>query len=106
MRKYQYWHIIMEVGKEYGKNTKLKKGMIISHHYKKDGMWVSIIDTKEGKVYDKAYKLDYLGRLESNLSGDNLVNPINKWIDEKGYRKIVDKYDKEDANSQKSEVKE
>ncbi len=92
MAKYNYWHVVTKVSKAWKKiHPEFKIGIVITHSHKKDNEGVLMFNMKEGKEYPSAYTLSYLGRVLKGLSGDDLVTPLNKFIDEKGFRKIVDK---------------
>ena len=92
MGKYNYWHVVTNVSKEWKKrHPEIMVGTVMTHSYKKDNEGVCMFDMKEGKEFPSAYTLAYLGRILKGKSGKELVKPINKLIDEKGFREIVDK---------------
>ena len=92
MAKYNYWHIISKVSKEYQKhNPEIKVGLVITHSYKIEKGGVCMVNFKTQKEYKSAYNLLYLGRILKTEKGDKLFNQLKKWIKEKGYQKIADK---------------
>ncbi len=106
MAKYNYWHVVTKVSKEWGKhNPKMKVGLILTHSYKKDDEGVDMMDLKEGKEYPGAYILGYLGRVLKGTPGEELCEILEKWIDEKGFREIVEKHDKERDKKKRREIK-
>ncbi|MBA7623834.1 hypothetical protein ES703_31233 [subsurface metagenome] len=92
MAKYNYWHIITKVSKEYKKrNPELQVGLIITHSYKKDDEGVCIMNWKTGKTFEGAYVLKYLGRILKTASKKEIFEKCGRWIKEKGYEKYEKK---------------
>ena len=90
-RKYNYWHIITAVSKEYQKdNPEIKIGLVITHNYPKRNEGVCIINWKTGKEYKSAYVLGYLGRLLKTAEQKEVFDKTEEWIKEKGYQKYLD----------------
>jgi len=79
MAKYNYWHIIIAVSKEYKKlHPQVKVGLAITHPYKHDNLEVDKMDLAKGVEYNGAYTLKYLGRIEKSLSGDKLFAKLKE----------------------------
>ena len=92
MAKYNYWHIITKISKEYSKsNPNLKLGFVITHPYKKDNEGIAMFNLVKGKVYHGAYVLSYLGRLEKSLPGEETADRLTQLAIEKGYGKLLKK---------------
>ena len=92
MAKYDYWHIVTKVNKEYKKSSpEMKVGLCITHLYKKDNEGVCIVNWKTGKEYPSAYHLKYLGRILKTASTEDKIEKCEGWIKEKGYERYEKK---------------
>jgi len=87
--KYKYWHIIIDVSKEWQKkNPIFYIGQVITNRYKRDNQAVCMMDLEKGKEYPEAYTLGYLGRFESKLKSAELIKRLKQSIIENGYYDI------------------
>lgn len=85
MGTYQYWHMVLEVSKEF--KNRISVGNVVAHD-KKDGGWVTYINFQSGKQFD-AYRVAYLGRLEKSMPNERKVQALRQLAIEKGYGEFV-----------------
>lgn len=81
-RKYENWHIILKVSKEYQKeHPEIKKGLCITNQFTRHNESINLINLKTGKHYDCAYIIDYIGRLPTGLSQDERWEKVKELAD-------------------------
>lgn len=86
VRKYDYWHVITKVSKEYTKkNKQIKIGTCITLQYKHnyDNSKINLFDLKNGKEIKGAYFVSYLIRIDVDIKKDIkiklLKEALNNW---------------------------
>ena len=80
--KFEYWHLITRVSKEYQKdNPDIKVGMIISNRNKRNG-GICLINIDKKKEYNSAYTLKYLTRLPTNLNDKEKIKILKQFRDD------------------------
>ncbi len=84
-RKFKYWHIITAINKNYQEREKkggldLSVGMLVTHYPIHNGP-VRFTNIKHPEFGDYwAYSILYVGKLPSNLEGDELWSAIKGMI--------------------------
>jgi len=83
-RKFEYWHLVTKVSKEYKKDhpeNQVKVGVIMSHYCKRNGS-LCIIDIDKKKEWKSAYTFKYLGRLPKSLTDKEKIKILKAWKEE------------------------
>ena len=81
MAKYNYWHEIIDISKEYqNEHPELKIGLCITHQRKWHNLSVDMINIKTGKNYLAAYTLKYLGRISKDVSKKDLMDQLDNLL--------------------------
>ena len=80
--KFEYWHLITKVSKEYQKdNPDIKVGLIISNRDKRNGS-ICLFNLDKKKEYKSAYTLKYLTRLPTSLNNKEKIKILKTFHDD------------------------